>query len=123
MAGRGRMDGVLLTCMLLLCLWGLIMVYSSSAILAQTENKPETAYLRSQMVKLVVGLGFLAFFARRPAGSYYGRTSWWILGGAASLLVLLFLPVGLTTMVRGTRRFLNFRIIQVQPAEVARVAM
>jgi cell division protein FtsW len=123
MRSTGRCDGVLLLCILLLCLGGLVMVYSSSAILAQAEGHPETTYLRSQMVKLALGLCLLAVFARMPARLLYGRNAWWILGGAAFLLLLLLLPVGLAATVRGTRRYLNFRVLQMQPAEFARVAL
>jgi cell division protein FtsW len=91
--------------------------------LAQGENRPETAYLRSQLAKLVMGLVLLAFFARFPVRRFYGPLAWWVLGGSALLLLLLLLPVGLAVTVRGTRRFLNFRVIQLQPAEFARLGL
>lgn len=123
LAGGGRADSVLLTCVLLLCLGGLVMVYSSSAILAQAESRPETAYLRSQTFKLILGLAALMVFARMPARLLYGRASWIILFASAAMLLLLLLPVGLATTVRGTRRYLNLRVLQMQPAEFARLAM
>jgi cell division protein FtsW len=52
-----------------------------------------------------------------------GRVAWYGLAGATVLLVLLLLPIGLAVVVRGTRRFLNLGVTQVQPAEFARFAL
>jgi cell division protein FtsW len=119
----GRVDGMLLVSTLLLCLIGLVMIYSSSAILAQAENRPETAYLQSQMAKLVLGLILLAFFSRFPYRLLSGRAACWIWAAAAFLLLVLLLPLGLTATIRGTRRFLRLGPLQLQPAEFARVAL
>jgi cell division protein FtsW len=119
----GRMDGLLLACILLLCLGGLLMIYSSSAILAQAENRPETAYLQSQTAKLALGLILLALFSRLPYRLLAGRAALWVWLVAALLLVALLLPIGLTATVRGTRRFLKLGLLQLQPAEFARVAL
>jgi cell division protein FtsW len=117
------MDGILLTFVLLLCLSGVVMVYSSSAILARSENLPETAYLWSQSEKLVVGLLLLWFCSRMPYRFLYGRVAWWALGVSGLLLVALVLPLGLATVVRGTRRFLDLGVVQLQPAEFARLGL
>lgn len=119
----GQVDGVLLMCLALLCLFGLVMVYSSSAILARAEGQSDTLYLRSQIGKMLAGVGFLILFLRIPPRLLSGRVSWYGLGVAAILLLLLLLPVGLAVEVRGTRRFLDLGILTVQPAEFARLAL
>jgi len=113
----------LLAAVLLLCLAGLVMVYSSSAILAQSEQLPETEYLRSQTEKLVLGLALMFMLSRLPGHWFAARAAWGALGISAALLMLLLLPTGLTVMVRGTRRFLQFGPVQTQPAEVARLGI
>jgi cell division protein FtsW len=122
-ARLGQVDGVLFSCVILLCLFGLLMVYSSSAILARVAGQSDTVYLRSQIGKMVAGLGLMILFLRVPHRLLGGRVAWYGLAGAAVLLILLLLPLGLAVVVRGTRRFLNLGIIQVQPAEFARLAL
>jgi cell division protein FtsW len=108
---------------ILLCLFGLLMVYSSSAILARAEGQPDTVYLRSQVGKMAAGLVLMFLFLRVPYRLLSGRVAWYGLAGATVLLVLLLLPIGLAVVVRGTKRFLNLGFIQVQPAEFARFAL
>ncbi len=123
MRESGRMDGVLLTFVLVLCLAGVLFVYSSSVILAQTEHKPDTAYLSSQVEKLVLGLILLAVCAKWQHRLLRGRIAWLCLGVSTFLLILLLVPVGLSVEVRHTRRFLNLGVMQIQPAEFARLAL
>lgn len=120
---RGKCDGVLLTSVVLLCIFGVIMVYSSSAILARAANESDTVYLRAQVGKLIAGLGLLGLFMRIPYRVFAGRFAAWAFGGSVLLLVLLLLPTGLAVVVRGTRRFLNLGLLVVQPAEFARLAL
>lgn len=120
---RRPVDGVLLTCVLLLCLFGILMVYSSSAILARAEHQSDTVYLRSQLGKAIAGFVLLFLFSRLPYRAWAGRASWYALGGSLLLLVLLLLPLGMAVVVRDTRRFLDLGIMVVQPAEFARLAM
>jgi cell division protein FtsW len=119
----GQYDSVLLVSVILLCIFGVIMVYSSSAILARVASQSDTVYLRSQVARLIFGLGLLFLFMRLPYRVLAGRFAFWALGGSVLLLALLLLPVGLAVVVRGTRRFLNLGLLVVQPAEFARVAL
>lgn len=99
------------------------MVYSSSAILVHAESLHESAYLRSQVEKVMAGLVLMLMLSRLPVRFLRGRAAWAGLGLAMLLLILLLLPVGLATTVRDTRRFLNLQVIQIQPAEFARLAL
>jgi cell division protein FtsW len=119
----GRVDGLLATIVILLCLGGVVMVYSSSAILAQDQGGSETSFLRSQMEKVVTGLALMLVFSKIPIRLLYGRASWWALGVSAFLLLLLLLPLGLAVEVRDTKRFLKLGPIGIQPAEFARLGL
>jgi cell division protein FtsW len=119
----GHYDGVLLVSVVLLCIFGVIMVYSSSAILARAANESDTVYLRAQVGKLIFGLGLLLVFMRLPYRVLAGRFAVWAVLGSILLLGLLLLPLGLAVVVRGTRRFLNLGLFVVQPAEFARISL
>jgi cell division protein FtsW len=119
----GHCDGVLLVSVVLLCIFGVIMVYSSSSILARATNQSDTVYLRSQVEKLIFGLGLLLLFMRLPYRVLAGRFAVWALSGSILLLGLLLPPFGLAVVVRGTRRFLNLGLFVLQPAEFARLSL
>ena len=87
------------------------------------EASSQTAYLRSQVPKLILGIFSLAVLSRLPYYKLRGNTAIWAIGLAGLALVLLLLPLGLTAGGRGTRRFLDLGFLQVQPAEFARIAI
>lgn len=120
---RPKSDRVLLGTVIFLCLFGLLMVYSSSAILASVEASSQTAYLRSQVPKLILGILSLAVLSRLPYYKLKGKAAIWAVCLAGLALVVLLLPLGLTAGGRGTRRFLDVGFLQVQPAEFARIAI
>jgi cell division protein FtsW len=99
------------------------MVYSSSAILATVEASSQTAYVRALLPKLVLGVLCLAVLSHVPVHWFKGRVAIWVLALAALALVALVLPLGLTAHGRGTKRFLDLGLLQVQPAEFARLGL
>ncbi|MEZ4653485.1 MAG: FtsW/RodA/SpoVE family cell cycle protein [Candidatus Eisenbacteria bacterium] len=119
----GRTDKWLLVTVILLCLVGVLMVYSSSAILATVEASSQTAYLRALLPKLVLGVLCLAVLSQVPVRWFKGRAAIWALALAALALLVLVLPLGLTANSRGTKRFLDLGLLQVQPAEFARLGL
>ncbi|MCA9726822.1 MAG: cell division protein FtsW [Candidatus Eisenbacteria bacterium] len=119
----GRTDKWLLVTVILLCLVGVLMVYSSSAILATVEASSQTAYLRALLPKLVLGVLCLAVLSQVPVRWFKGRAAIWALALAALALLVLVLPLGLTANGRGTKRFLDLGLLQVQPAEFARLGL
>jgi len=123
MGETARIDRILLAAVLLLCGIGVLMVYSSSAILASFESSSQTAYLRSQIPKLILGIFSLIVLSRLPYYKLKGRPAIWAIGLAAATLLILLLPLGLTAEGRDTRRFLDLRFIQLQPAEFTRLAL
>lgn len=117
-----RMDSILLAAVIFLCLFGVLMVYSSSAILATVEASSPTAYVRSFLPKLVMGGMALAALSRISHFYFRGRMAWAVLAIAVLGLVLVMVP-GLSTGGRGTKRFLELGPFSAQPAEFARVAL
>ncbi len=117
------MDNVLLGAVIFLCLLGVLMVYSSSAILATVEASSQTAYVQSLLPKLILGFVAMAMLSRVSHFRFRGRPALWILGLSILALILLIFPEGFTTGGRGTRRFLKLGPISAQPAEIARLAL
>lgn len=123
MSRPGRIDGVLLGAVVLLCLLGLVMVYSSSAILALRDRHSEIAYLADQASKLLVGGLVLSVLANVS----YRRWNSWVavaaLGSFFAIMSLQVLGMGVVQDDSGTNRGFGIGGIRIQPVEFARLAL
>src|SRR2546425_5864058 len=96
---------------------GLVMVYSSSAVLGADRYHSQFFFLKRQAVRLLLGLVVMLCLARLD----YPRLvafSPWALAGSVVLLAALVVLGG--AGVRGANRWLSFAEFTLQPTEVAR---
>ena len=104
--------------------FGLVSVYSASAVMAQSKGVADYYFLVRQMTAAAVGLVALAIAAQVD----YRRLrimAWPILLFAIVLLVIVILPgtEAIAPRLNGARRWLNFGPAQIQPSEVAKLAL
>lgn len=105
---------------MLVCI-GVVMVYSaSSASALLSDENPSTLLLR-QGIYAVLGFILFAVCARVGVGNLValGRPAVLVCAG---LLVAVLVP-GIGIMANGSRRWLGMGNIQVQPAELAKIAL
>lgn len=99
---------------------GLIMVLSSSAVKVLDGHTSPWAYFQKQVLWAVIGsiaLVFMLYAAHRLR-----RYAGWGLAGAVALLALVLVPgVGITA--NGATRWLGVGSLQVQPSELAKLAV
>ena len=98
---------------------GLVMVYSSSAVLGADRYDSQYFFLKRQALRVVIGLMVLLILARVDYHRYLGIAPWALVG---SVLLLAVLVVVGGAGIRGANRWLNVADFTLQPAEVARVA-
>jgi cell division protein FtsW len=112
-------DWVLLVDVLVLVGFGLVMLYSASAVMASETFGDHLYLVREQAMK--TGLGLVAMVAAAHLDyRWYQRWVYWILGGTFLLLLLVFVP-GIGEAQNGARRWIGLGIVSFQPAEVAKV--
>ena len=117
MAAPRRLDwGVLLPVMGLLAL-GLVMVYSSSAILGADRYHSQFFFLKRQAVRLLIGLVVMLLLARLDYHRLISIAPW-ALAVSVGLLGALVVLGG--AGVRGANRWLSIAEFTLQPTEVAR---
>ncbi|MGQ0813331.1 MAG: putative lipid II flippase FtsW [Gemmatimonadota bacterium] len=126
---RHRMDTgweapALLLLTVTLLSFGLVSVYSASAIMAQSKGVADYYFLVRQMAAAAVGLVALAIAAQID----YRRLrmlAWPILLLALALLIIVILPGmdAIAPRVNGARRWLSIGPAQIQPSEVAKLAL
>jgi len=114
-----RGDRWLLVLPLALTALGVVMVYSSSAILGITRYQDPNHFLLRQLVRAGLGLAVLLVCARVNL-RVLEIFSAWVLGVAVGLLVL----VGAAGhMSNGATRWLKVGALSLQPTDVARLAL
>jgi cell division protein FtsW len=123
-AGDGGWEGpALLLITLAMLAFGLVMVYSASAVLAQSRGLPDYYFVVRQALGGAAGLLALVVCAQvRPA--LLRALAWPILALAAVLLLVTVLPgtESLAPRVNGARRWLSIGPVTIQPVEFAKLA-
>lgn len=116
-----RFDPWILVAVLGLMALGLVMVYSASAVAAQSRNGDGFYYLKRQLVAAAFGvtalLGMLQLGYKRLAPLAYP-----VLIGTFGLLIAVLIPhIGFSA--GGAQRWIRVPGISIQPAEIAKLAL
>ncbi len=113
-------DWLLLAVVLGLVGFGLVMVFSASAIMAQERLGDSFYFLKRQAT--AAGIGLVAMVAAMKIGyRRFARLAWPLLVIAGLLLVAVLIP-GVGTAAGGAKRWIRFPGISLQPAEIAKLA-
>lgn len=103
-----------------LALFGVVMVYSASALLAQSENHGHFYYVKKQAIWTAIG--FVAMLAAMQF-DYNRLRDRRIVYGLLLLTVLLLLAVFAFSPVNGARRWIKFSGFSIQPSEVSKLVL
>ncbi len=112
-----RGDRWLLVLALGLAAIGLVMVYSSSAILGITRYQDPNHFLGRQLVRVLLGVAVLLACARVKL-HWIQRLAPWLLGGAVALLAVLEMAGHVS---HGAARWLRMGFLSLQPTDLARL--
>ena len=112
--------------MALVCV-GLVEVYSVSSARAVIEGDSPTSLIKKQLMYAGIGFGVLALVARMGMDRLRKIAPVAIAASFAMLLAVLALPLGggpvHSVLVNGAKRWLAIGPIQLQPSEVAKMAL
>ncbi|MBN2645489.1 MAG: putative lipid II flippase FtsW [Desulfuromonadaceae bacterium] len=121
MATRREYDATILILTVALTCFGVLMVYSSSSVMAFKHYGDSMYFLKRQGLYALLGLGVLAISMRID---YH----WWRRGAVALLLLstlllaAVFLP-GIGLKAGGAARWIRFPGFSFQPSEAAKLAL
>lgn len=115
-----RMDLPLLYGWLFLCFFGLLMVTSASMEFADREHQEALYFLKRQAFFLLVAVAAGVFVYYTPSDYWFRNTLPVLL---LSLLLLLAVFTGFGREVNGSRRWLDFGWLTVQPVEIVKLAV
>jgi cell division protein FtsW len=97
---------------------GVVMVYSSSAILGITRYQDPDHFLVRQLQRVLMGVIALVACSRVSLKRLEAAAPW-LLGGSAALLVAV---VVMGHVAKGAMRWLSFGVFTVQPTDLGRIA-
>lgn len=107
-----------------LVVFGLAAVYGASSILAVQNGEPGSTFALKQLQGAVAGT-VLALVAARTDYRVWRRLAWPLVGATIAALLIPYLP-GLRSLapeINGTRRWLDLKVVIVQPSEFAKLAV
>ncbi len=119
MGPEARLLLVITACLLA---FGLVTVFSASAILAQSKNLGSSYFFFRQLIGIVAGLVALAVFAKVDA-ELWSKYAWPLMLLSMLLLLVIILPFteSIAPRIRGSRRFLVGS--SLQPSELGKIAV
>ena len=119
--GHEPFDYGLMLCVLILVVFGLVVLYSTSAYNGRVKFADGAYYLKKQAVSTTLGIAAMIVTANIP---YHFWEKFAVPGYiiSAVLICLVLTPIGVK--VKGARRWLDFGIgFRLQPAEIAKLCM
>jgi cell division protein FtsW len=103
-----------------LALFGVVMVYSASAMLAQSEHHGHFYYVIKQAIWTAIGLVAMLAAMQFDYNRLRDRR---IVYGLLLLTVFMLLAVFAFSPINGARRWIKFSGLSVQPSEVSKLAL
>ncbi len=120
MARKLQPDEWLFAVTVALALFGVIMVYSASAVVAVGEGHGQHHYVARQGLWTLIGLGALLVGARFDYGWLRSEA---VVYGLLFLTIVLLFAVFAFQPINGARRWIRFAGFSVQPSELAKLTL
>lgn len=103
-----------------LALFGIVMVYSASAVMAEAENGNQYYYVIKQGIWTAVGFGAMLLMMRFD---YQRLRDKRIVYGLLALTALMLLAVFAFPRINGAHRWIRFKSFSLQPSELSKLAL
>lgn len=116
-----KLDIILIGAILLLSLFGLMMVYSSSNVWADYKFGDSFKYLKAQGLFVALGFVLMMVLSKISYQYYYNKAN--IILGICFILLLLVIIPGIGVVRNGSRSWFGVGGFGIQPSEFAKIAL
>ena len=116
-----KIDKIILISVIIISLFGLLMIYSSSSIWAEYKFNDPYKFLKTQAIFLIIGYFLIYIISKIPYQTYL-KYSNIILFGCLILLILVLIP-GIGTVRNGSRSWFGIGSFGIQPSEFAKLGI
>ena len=114
-------DLILIISVILISIFGIIMIYSSSYVWAEYKYNDSFKYVKNQLVFFIIGL-FLMFFISKINYKIYLKKANILLIGCIILLLIVLIP-GVGIVRNGSRSWFGIGSFGIQPSEFTKLAL
>ena len=104
---------------LVLCMIGIVMVYSASSAIEMQNGGTPTSYLIKQTIYVIMGICCLLFGANYPLKHY--RTPRFLRDSTLAMIGVLLFVLVLSHAVNGAKGWINLGVINIQPVEICKI--
>lgn len=112
-------DYYLMVPYLVLCMIGIVMVYSASSTIEMQNGGTPTSYLIKQTIYVIMGICCLLFGANYPLKHY--RTPRFLRDSTLAMIGMLLFVLVLSHAVNGAKGWINLGVINIQPVEICKI--
>ena len=116
-----KFDTKLFISIIIICLFGILMIYSSSSIWSEYKFNDSFRYLKLQSVFFIIGLLLMLFVSKIDYHIYYKKSNLIILI-CFILLVLVLIP-GFGQVRNGSRSWFGIGGLGIQPSEFMKLGL
>ena len=114
-------DLIMVILVLMLCIFGIIMVFSASYYVSINEDGNPYSYLIRQLIWFGLGFGTMILFSRID---YHVWGKFWVLFYLVGLLLLIMVKIpGLGITINGATRWIGVGPITIMPGEIAKITL
>lgn len=119
---KGSVDVPFLLITAALVLFGCVMIYSASFVFAQKHHNSSTYFILRHIIFLLMSVAFTAVVVKFCTPRFWRDFSYIFYGISIVLLLLVLTPLG-TDLNSGARRWIDLKVITLQPSELAKLAL
>lgn len=112
---------LLLLAVILISLFGLLMIYSSSNIWAEYKYNDPYKYLKSQAIFLIIGYILMIIISKFPYQNYKKLAN--IIFLTCTIMLILVLIPGIGTVRNGSRSWFGIGSLGLQPSEFTKLGL
>ncbi len=119
---KGSVDVPFLLITAALVLFGCVMIYSASFVFAQKHHDTSTYFIVRHVIFLMMAVAFTFVVVKFCTPRFWYDFSYIFYGISIVLLLLVLTPLG-TDLNSGARRWIDLKVITLQPSELAKLAL
>ena len=119
---KGSVDVPFLLITAALVLFGCVMIYSASFVFAQKHHDTSTYFIIRHVIFLMMAVAFTFVVVKFCTPRFWYDFSYIFYGISIVLLLLVLTPLG-TDLNSGARRWIDLKVITLQPSELAKLAL
>ena len=116
-----KFDTKLFIAIIMICLFGILMIYSSSSVWSEYKFNDSFKYLKMQTIFFLIGLLLMIFVSKINYNIYFKKSNMLLI--LCFILLILVLIPGLGQVRNGSRSWFGFGGLGIQPSEFMKLAL